>query len=78
MFLTFWHPISTAQSISRSSESMSTVAIFQNLAQRCRHVARGSYSRRLLTGLDWNRAALGGGLFNEASRDSKEFRALSV
>jgi hypothetical protein len=52
MSLTFWHPISAAQSISRPAGSMSTVAIFQNLAQQCRHVARGSYSRRLLTGIE--------------------------
>ena len=57
---------------------MSVMAMLQQLAQQCRHLARRSYSQSLLlkTTLE-SSSTRRGGLFNESVPHSKEFRALS-
>ena len=51
--------------------------MFQQLAQRCRHVARRSYSRKLLRGTRFESSSALGRAVQRSVPYSKEFRALS-
>jgi hypothetical protein len=51
--------------------------MFQQLAQQCRHLARRSYSRKLLRGTRFESSSALGRAVQRSVPYSKEFRALS-
>jgi hypothetical protein len=56
---------------------MSVIGMFQQLAQQCRHLARRSYSRKLLRGTRFESSSALGRAVQRSVPYSKEFRALS-